>query len=98
MPSEQANMQWDKDLIFVGSVAEPLAVTQGHGTAGLAITFHPMENQRLQHQLGIGQVPGTILFKGFKEFGIEPIRSLAGQRFAGGGGDFSFDVFLCHSL
>lgn len=87
-----------KDLIFAPRVAKTLAVPHGDGTAGLAIPIHPMENQSLQHQLGIGQMPGTILFKGFKEFGIEPIRSLAGQGFAGGGGDFSFDVFLCHSL
>ena len=85
-----------KDLIFASRVAKPLAVTQGHGTAGLAITFHPMENQRLQHQLGIGQVPGTILLKRFKEFGIEPVRSLDGQGFAGGDGGFDFDVLLCH--
>ncbi len=71
-----------KDLIFASGVAEPLAVTQGHGTAGLAITFQPMKNKCLKYQLGIGQVPGTVLFKGFKEFGIEPIGSLDGQRFA----------------
>ena len=97
MPSEQANMQWDKDLIFVGSVAEPLTMAQGHSAANFGIPIHPMENKCLQHQLGIGQMPGTILFKGFKEFGIEPIRSLAGKRFAGGGGGFGFDAFLYHN-
>ena len=91
-------MNWDKHLIFAGSVAEPLAVTQGHGTAGLAITFHPIENQCLQHQLGIGQVPGTILFKGFKELSIEPIGSLDGHGFAGGDGCLNFNIFLCHRL
>ena len=76
---EQADMNWDKHLIFAGSVAEPLAVTQGHSAADFGIPIHPMENKCLQHQLGVGQVPGTILLKGFKEFGIEPIGSLAGQ-------------------
>ena len=87
-----------KDLIFASRIAKPLAVPHGDGAAATGLSLQPMENQRFQYQLGIGQMPGTILFKGFKEFGIEPIRSLAGQRFAGGGGDFSFDVFLCHSL
>ena len=32
-------------------------------------------------------MPGAILLKGFKEFGIEPIGSLAGQGFAGALGD-----------
>jgi len=96
VPSEQANMQWDKDLIFVGSVAEPLTMAQGHSAANFGIPIHPMENKCLQHQLGIGQVPGTILLKRFKEFGIEPVRSLDGQGFAGGDGGFDFDVLLCH--
>ncbi len=91
-------MNWDKHLIFAGSVAEPLAMAQGHSAANFGIPIHPMENQSLQHQLGIGQVPGTILLKGFKEFRIEPIRSLDGQGFAGGGGCFNFNIFLCHRL
>ena len=86
------------DLIFAPRVAKPLAVPHGDGAAATGLSLQPMENQRFQYQLGIGQVPGTILLKGLKEFGIEPIRSLDGQRFAGGGGDFSFDAFLCHSL
>ena len=98
MPSEQANMQWDKDLIFVGSVAEPLTMAQGHSAANFGIPIHPMENKCLQHQLGIGQVPGTVLFKGFKELGIEPIGSLDGQGFAEGDRCFDFNIFLCHRL
>ncbi len=87
-----------KDLIFASRVAKPLAVTHGHGTAGLAIPFQPMENQSFQHQLRIGQMPGTVLFKGFKELGIEPIGSLDGQGFAEGDRCFDFNIFLCHRL
>ena len=57
-------------------------MTHGDGAAGLGVAFQPIENQRLQYQLGIGQMTGTILLKGFKEFSIEPIGSLDGQRFA----------------
>jgi len=42
-------------------------------------------------------MPGTILLKGFKEFGIEPIRSLAGQRFADTLGDLYWFVSLGHN-
>ena len=70
------------ELLVLGWQSKPLAVTHGDGATGLGVTFQPVENQRLQHQLGIGQVPGTIFLKGFKEFSIEPIGSLAGQRFA----------------
>ena len=68
----------------------------GDGAAGLGVTFQPVENQRLQYQLGIGQVPGTVLFKGFKEFGIEPIRSLDGQGFADVLGGIYWFVSLGH--
>ncbi len=59
-----------------------LAVTHRDGSASLGVTFQPVQNQRLQHQLGISQMPGAILLKGFKEFRIEAIGSLNGQRFA----------------
>ena len=54
-------------------------MTHRDGTSGLGVTFQPVQNKRLQHQLGISQVPGAILFKGFKEFRIEAIGSLNGQ-------------------
>ena len=68
----------------------------GDGAAGLGVAFQPIENQRLQYQLGIGQVPGTIFLKGFKEFGIEPVRSLDGQGLADVPGGLYWFVSLGH--
>ena len=42
-------------------------------------------------------MPGTILLKGFKEFGIEPIRPLDGQGFADTLGDFYWFVSSGHN-
>ena len=70
---------------------------QRDGSARLGVAFQPVQNQRLQHQLGIGQVPGAILLKRFKEFRIEPIRSLNGQRFADTLGDLYWFVSLDHN-
>ena len=72
-------------------------MTHRDGTSGLGVTFQPVQNQRLQHQLGIGQVPGAILFNGFKEFGIKPIRSLDGQGFADTLRDLYWFVSLGHN-
>ena len=72
-------------------------MSHGNGAAGLGVAVQPMENQRLQYQLGIGQMTGTILFKGFKEFSIKPIGSLAGQGFADTLDDLYWFVSLGHN-
>ena len=72
-------------------------MTHRDGSARLGAAIQPVQNKCLQHQLGIGQVPGTILLKGLKEFGIEPIGSLDGQRFADTLGDLYWFVSLGHN-
>ena len=65
--------------------------------AGGSVTFQPVQNQSFQHQLGIGQMAGTILLKGFKEFGVEAIGSLNGQGPVGALGGLYWVVSFGHN-
>ena len=95
-------MNWSElqpDLV-ARDIAKAFPVPHGDATAGISVLLKPVENESFQHQLGIGQMPGTVLFERLEKLRVEPVRSLHrhGQRFAGGGGDFNFHVFLCHNL
>ena len=86
-----------RELLVLERQSKVLAVPHGDGAAATGLSLQPMENKCLQYQLGIGQVPGTILFKGFKEFGIKPIGSLDGQGFADDPGGLYWFVSFGHS-
>ena len=91
--AEQAESGGGSGLRF-SRIAESFAVPQRQVAAGGSVTFQPVQNQSFQHQLGIGQMPGAIFFKRLKEFGVETIGALHGQRFASR--RFGLDVFLSH--
>ena len=72
-------------------------MTHRDGSARLGAAIQPVQNKCLQHQLGISQVPGTILLKGFKEFRIEAIGSLNGQGPVGALGGLYWFVSFGHN-
>ncbi len=92
-------MNWSElqpDL-FARDITKAFAVPHGDTAASVGPLFKPMENESFQHQLGIGQMPGAILFKGLEEFGVEPICSLHRRPLAGRFRRFRRFTLLCHN-
>ncbi len=78
-------MNWSelKPDLFTRDIAEAFAVPHGDTAAGFSALLKPVEYQGFQHQLGIGQMSGAILFERIEEFRIEPVCTLTRRRLTG---------------
>ena len=86
-----------KPDLFARAIAKAFAVPHGDAAAGVGALLKPMENESFQHQLGIGQMPGAILFERLEKLRVEPVRSLHRQRLTGQLRRFRRFTLLCHN-
>jgi hypothetical protein len=67
-------------FLVARSRSNPLSVLVRHCRSRFSPGVKPVKDQRLDHTLGVCQMRGAVIFKGFKEFPVETISPLHGLR------------------
>ena len=65
-------------LFVAGGCAQLIAMLLSHGGAGIRPGLQPMEDQRFEDTLGVGQSPRAVFLERFKQPGVKAVGSLHG--------------------